>query len=128
MHRTAFSVQISIEKRWKGSGTSRFAEIIPESPLTLLEEPAQVGEYLVEIDGVTLNQGVNLPEQLQRKRGKRVTVKLNDKPQLEGARELTVQPIDSGQHRHLRYKEWVRWNETYIHEKSDGEAWICPHP
>ena len=101
-------------------GDFKISEILPESPLTLPEEPAQVGEYLVAVDGDILNQGVNLPELLQRKQGKRVTVKLNDKPQLEGCRELTVQPIDSGQHRNLRYKEWVRWNETYVHEKSNG--------
>ena len=100
-------------------GRFKISEIIPESPLTLPEEPAQIGEYLVAIDGILLNRGVNLSEQLQRKQGKRVTVKLNDTPQLEGARELTVQPIDDGQHRNLRYKEWVRWNEAYVHEKSN---------
>ena len=101
------------------NGHFKIAEIIPESPLTLPEAPAQVGEYLVAVDGVALNRGVNLAEQLQRKQGKRVTLKLNDKPQLEDARELTLQPIGSGQHRNLRYKEWVRWNETYVHEKSN---------
>ena len=101
-------------------GHFKISEIVPESPLTLPEEPAQIGEYLVEIDGIGLNGQVNLTEQLQRKQGKRVAVKLNDKPELEGARELTVQPIDSGQHRHLRYKGWVRWNEAYVHEESNG--------
>ena len=104
----------------EGDGHFKISEILPESPLTIPEEPAQIGEYLVAVDGIPLNRGINLPEQLQRKQGKRVTVKLNDKSQLEGARELTVQPIDNGQHRHLRYKEWVRWNETYVHEKSGG--------
>ena len=104
----------------EGDGHFKITEIIPESPLTLPEEPAQVGEYLVAVDGIPLNRGINLPERLQRKQGKRVTVKLNNKPQLEGCREVTLQPIDIGQHRHLRYKEWVRWNETYVHEKSDG--------
>ncbi len=99
-------------------GHFKISAIIPESPLTLPEEPGQVGEYIVAVDEVALDRGVNLPEQLQRKQGRRVTVKLNDKPELEGARELTVQPIDSGQHRNLRYKEWVRWNEAYVHEKS----------
>ena len=99
-------------------GHFKISEIIFDSPLTFPEESAQVGEYLVAIDGVTLNRQVNLPEQLQRKKGKRVILKLNDTPQLEGAREITVQPIDSGQHRNLRYKEWVRWNEAYVHEKS----------
>ena len=99
-------------------GHFKISEIILDSPLTFPEESAQVGEYLVAIDGVILNRQVNLPEQLQRKKGKRVILKLNDTPQLEGAREITVQPIDSGQHRNLRYKEWVRWNEAYVHEKS----------
>ncbi len=102
-------------------GHFKIIHLLPESPLTLPEEPARVGEYLVAVDGVALNGGVNLPEQLQRKKGKRVPVKLNDKPQLEGARELTVQPIDSSQHRNLRYKDWVRWNEAYIHEKSNRQ-------
>ena len=100
-------------------GHFKISEIIPESPLTLSEEPAQVGEYLVAIDGIGLNRGVNLPEQLQRKKGKRVTVNINDTSQLEGSREVILQPVDSGQHRNLRYKGWVRWNETYVHEKSN---------
>ena len=103
----------------EGDGHFKISAIIPESPLTLPAEPAQVGEYLVAIDGVVLSGQVNLPEQLQRKRGKRVSVKLNDTHELEGAREITIQPIDSGQHRNLRYKEWVRWNEAYVHEKSN---------
>ncbi len=100
-------------------GHFKISRIIPESPLTLIAEPAQVGEYLVAVDEVVLNGQINLPEQLQRKQGKRVTVKLNDTPQLEGARELAVQPIEDNQHRNLRYKEWVRWNEAYVHEKSN---------
>ncbi len=101
------------------NGHFKISAITPESPLTLPEEPAQTGEYLVAVDGIALNREINLPEQLQRKRGKRVTLKLNNTPQLEGAREIIVQPIDSGQHRHLRYKEWVRWNEAYVHDKSN---------
>ncbi len=100
-------------------GHFKISRLIPESPLTLIAEPAQVGEYLVAVDEVVLNGQINLPEQLQRKQGKRVTVKLNDTPQLEGARELAVQPIEDNQHRNLRYKEWVRWNEAYVHEKSN---------
>lgn len=100
-------------------GHFKISKIIPESPLTLIAEPAQVGEYLVAVDEVVLNGQINLPEQLQRKQGKRVAVKLNDTPQLEGARELAVRPIEDNQHRNLRYKEWVRWNEAYVHEKSN---------
>ena len=51
------------------AGHFKISKIISESPLTLIAEPAQVGEYLVAVDEVVLNGQVNLPEQLQRKTG-----------------------------------------------------------
>lgn len=104
----------------ENNGHFKITYLLPESPLTLPEEPAQIGEYLVEIDGVQLNEQVNFPELLQRKSGKRVRVKLNDKPELEGARELIVQPIDEDKHEDLRYKNWVRRSGEYVNEKSNG--------
>ena len=102
------------------NGHFKITYFTAESSLTLPAEPARIGEYLVAIDGVALNGRVNLPEQLQRKSGRRVTVKLNDKPELEGARDLTVQPISEDKHADLRYRDWVIRNEVYIHEKSNG--------
>ena len=101
------------------SGHFKITYLLPFAPLVLPQEAAQVGEYLVAIDSVELNERVNLSEQLYRKTGKRVTVKLNDKPILDGARELIVQPINGGQHDALRYKDWVQRNSEYVHEKSD---------
>ncbi len=104
----------------ESNGHFKITYILPQSPLALPKEPARVGEYLVAVDRVELNGRVNLDEQLQRKSGKRVRLKLNDKPALEGAREVIVQPIDSGKHTDLRYKDWVRRNGEYVNEKSNG--------
>ncbi|MBI1924780.1 PD40 domain-containing protein, partial [Candidatus Poribacteria bacterium] len=103
-------------------GHFKITYILPQSPLALPKEPARVGEYLVAVDRVELNGRVNLDEQLQRKSGKRVRLKLNDTPRSEigGAREVIVQPIDSGKHTDLRYKDWVRRNGEYVNEKSNG--------
>ena len=101
------------------NGHFKITYLLPFAPLVLPKEAAQVDEYLVAIDNVELNEQVNLSEQLYRKTGKRVRVKLNDKPILDGARELIVQPISRGQHDGLRYKDWVRRNSEYVHEKSD---------
>jgi tricorn protease len=101
------------------NGHFKITGLLPQSPLALAKEPAQVGEYLVAIDDTELNGGVNLAEQLQRKAGRRVRVKLNDKPQPDGARELIIQPVDGGRHYGLRYKNWVYRNADYVHEKSD---------
>ena len=101
------------------NGHFKITYLLPFAPLVLPKEAAQVDEYLVAIDNVELNEQVNLSEQLYRKTGKRVRVKLNDKPILDGARELIVQPVSRGQHDGLRYKDWVRRNSEYVHEKSD---------
>ena len=104
----------------EGRGHFKITHLLPESPLTLPTEPARVGEYLLAVDGVELNGQVNLAKLLQRKSGKRVRVKLNDKPELAGARDLTVQPIDAIRYADLRYKNWVRCNGAYVNEKSNG--------
>ena len=101
-------------------GHFKITHLLPGSPLTLPPEPARVGEYLVTVDGVELSSQVNLPKLLQRKSGKRVSLKLNDNSQLDGARDLIVQPIDGTRYANLRYKGWVRCNGKYVHEKSNG--------
>ena len=100
------------------NGHFKITYLLRNAPLALPEAAAQLGEYLVAINGVALDERVNLAEQLYRKTGKRVTVKLNDKPILDGARELIAQPISRGQHDSLRYKDWVRCNGEYVHERS----------
>ena len=100
------------------NGNFKISYLLSQAPLTLPKKPAQIGEYLVAIDDVELNGHINLSEQLQRKAGKRVKVKLNDKPELEGARQLIIQPIDSGKHANLRYRDWVHRNGEYVHEQS----------
>ena len=104
----------------EGGGHFKINHLLPESPLTLPAEPAQIGEYLLAVDGVQLNAQANLPKLLQRKSGKRVRVKLNDNPNLQGARDLTVQPIDANRYTDLRYKYWVRCNGEYVNVKSNG--------
>ena len=94
--------------------------VLPESPLSLPPEPAKSGEFLVAVDGIEINQESNLNWILQDKSSKRIKIHLNDKPQLEEARELVVKPINAKKHGQLRYQYWVRWNADYVDQKSNG--------
>jgi len=94
--------------------------VLPESPLSLPPEPAKSGEFLVAVDGIEINQESNLNWILQDKSSKRIKIHLNDKPQLEEARELVVKPINAKKHGQLRYQHWVRWNADYVDQKSNG--------
>jgi len=102
------------------SGNFKVAAVLPESPAVLPDEPVKVGEYILAIDGVKLNDQINVWDQLKRKTGKRTTLTVNDKPDMKGAREVLVQPIGHGAMSDLRYNNWIRENAAYVHEKSGG--------
>jgi tricorn protease len=86
-----------------------------------LGEPGVVvneGDYLLEIDGRPVTARVNPHSLLLNKAGRAVTLTVNDKPTLEGARRVRVQPItDEGS---LRYAEWVDENRRYVDRMSGG--------
>ena len=116
---TAISVRISIRTNWRIAGISR----LPISAGFAVDPAARTssGRRISGHSrwGRTQFAGY-LPKLLQRKSGKRVSLKLNDNSQLDGARDLIVQPIDGTRYANLRYKGWVRCNGKYVHEKSNG--------
>lgn len=104
-------------------GRYRITSVLPDSPVTFGEEPAQVGEYLVAVAGSELGGAsltATLPQRLQRLSGRRVKLSLSSEPTTEAAREMTVKPISGGRHSQLRYRGWVRGNADYVHAQSEG--------
>ncbi|MFC1719457.1 S41 family peptidase, partial [Candidatus Poribacteria bacterium] len=102
------------------SGHFKVAAVLPESPAALPEEPLKIGEYVLTVDSVELSSQINVWDQLKHKARKRVALTVNDKPDMEGARDVTVQPIDHGTMTNLRYNNWIRENAVYVHDKSSG--------
>ncbi|MDR1290913.1 MAG: PDZ domain-containing protein, partial [Planctomycetaceae bacterium] len=64
------------------------------SPLREVGVDANVGDYVLEIDGIVLRGNEN-PYRLLRNRTNPVTLTLNDKPELKGSRKTTYKPIES---------------------------------
>ncbi|MCB8931922.1 MAG: PD40 domain-containing protein [Chthonomonadaceae bacterium] len=78
------------------------------------------GEYLLAIDGKPLGADTNPDSLLVNKAGKTVTLTVNDRPGMEGSREVRVHPIASeGQ---LRYIEWVEANRRWVSEATGGKV------
>jgi tricorn protease len=76
------------------------------------------GDYLVAIDGVPLTAPTNPFRLLEGTAGRTITVAINDRPALEGARTLVVEPVaNEGQ---LRTWAWVAANQRRVDEMSDG--------
>lgn len=103
-----------IKKIFKG----RNWEEKTRSPFTEPGVDVKEGDYLIEIDGITLNFDNTPYKALLNKANKYVKVKVNSKPTKEGAREYTVKTLSS--EAGLRYLDWVEYNRNYVERKTNG--------
>jgi tricorn protease len=77
------------------------------------------GDYLLEVNGSELKAPTNVYRLLENTAGKQITIRVNDKPTLEGARLLTVVPAPS--EFELRRRAWVEDNRRKVDEMSGGK-------
>ena len=89
------------------------------SPLTEVGVDAREGDYILAIDGVELKADDN-PYRLLRNKTFSVTLTLNAKPSLEGARQVTYQPIPS--EASLRYLDFVLRSKETVDKLSGGKV------
>lgn len=75
------------------------------SPLAAPGVNAKVGDYLIAIDNKPVNEMASPYQALVNKVGKPVVIKINSKPEVNGAREVVVVPIDN--EGPLYYRDWV---------------------
>ncbi len=109
------------------SGRYRIARILDgdneepkyRSPLTEIGVDAKVGDFVLAIDGEALEAPQN-PYQLLRYKTDPVTLTLNSKPSLDGARKVTYKPIDDESA--LLYYDWVAGNRKWVDEHSGGRV------
>ncbi|MFC1475834.1 S41 family peptidase, partial [Candidatus Zixiibacteriota bacterium] len=88
------------------------------SPLTEPDINIAEGDYVLKINGQDLVAVDNPYRLLTKQMGKTVTLTVNDKPSLDGAREVTVEPIAS--EIGLRYYSWVEDNRRYVDSVTNG--------
>jgi tricorn protease len=89
------------------------------SPLSAPGIDAKPGEYIVAVNGRSTASVPNYLELLLDKAGKIVSVTLNDRPTLDGGREVIVKPLNS--EAALRYCDWVDNRRQYVADKSGGK-------
>jgi tricorn protease len=90
------------------------------SPLRELGVDAKEGDYLLAINGQSVNEMANPYEALANQNDKQVTLKINSEPKEKGSREVVVVPIGSeGQ---LYYHEWVTDNIKKVSDATGGKA------
>lgn len=89
------------------------------SPLSGPGINVKEGDYLLEVDGRPLTADMNLYSLFEQTAKKQIKIKVSSKPSLEGARVVTVVPVESEEG--LRSRAWVEANRRKVSELSGGK-------
>lgn len=88
------------------------------SPLTEIGNNVKVGDYVLAVNGEELKGNIDPFQVLRNKADNPVTLTINDKPNLDGSRTVTFNPItDEG---NLVYLNWVNRNREMVDKLSNG--------
>lgn len=110
------------------SGYYRIDEILPgqnwdkkyRSPLTEIGVRASVGDFIIAVDGKPANQMRDIYASLVGKADKQVVLRLNSKPDVEGAHDETV--IPTANELELYYLKMVLGNIERVSKATDGKV------
>jgi tricorn protease len=112
----------------RASGRYRIASILQgdnaedgyRAPLTAIGVDARVGDYVMAIDGEDLRAPDNPYRLLRYKSNRPVTLTLNARPALDGARQVAYRPVTSESP--LLYLEWVTGNWHRVDSLTQGRV------
>ncbi len=76
------------------------------------------GDYLLAVNGVSLNAEMNLYSYFDNTADKQTVITVNNEPTVKGAREVTVVPV--GSDTALRTRAWIEGNRRKVDELSHG--------
>ncbi|WP_267175902.1 S41 family peptidase [Marinicella marina] len=88
------------------------------SPLTEAGVNAEVGDFIIAINGKSTKNVANIYQLLEHTVGRTVSIDINNKAQSKGSRQVHVKPIASESQ--LRYFNWVESRRAMVDKLSDG--------
>lgn len=79
------------------------------------------GDYILAVNGMPVTNEVSIYSFFTNQADKQVTLKVNNKPTLTGAREIVVVPANYTSELALREMDWVEQNRQRVDKMSDGQ-------
>lgn len=107
---------VIFDNEYQGKGL-RIAEVLPDSPLTIVDPEISTGDIILAVDGKNIPEGSAWYEALKGKCGDRVLLKVSKRHPREEV-EIFVNTLYSDNS--LLYKRWVRQREQKVAELSGG--------
>ena len=102
---------------YERTGRLRISEVLPLSPAAIAG--IERGNYLLAVDGASIDARTNLDSLLEHRIGRRVTVSIASSPTGQ-RRELAIRPVSLGQEKALLYRAWVEDRRAYVARESRG--------
>ncbi|MDY2586798.1 S41 family peptidase [Winogradskyella aquimaris] len=90
-----------------------------EAPLSQPGINVNEGDYILSINGKTLDDNTNPYQLLEQTAGREITIVVNDKPNTTNARTVLVKPVSN--ERMLRTMDWIESNRRKVDELSNGK-------
>ncbi|HEX2270127.1 MAG TPA: S41 family peptidase, partial [Pyrinomonadaceae bacterium] len=104
-------------REYETNGRLRITEVIALSPAAIAGT-IKPGDYLLAVDGSTVNATTNLDELLNHKINRRISLTVSSDGVVK--REVVVRPVNGGTERALLYRQWVERNREYVARASNG--------
>lgn len=90
-----------------------------QAPLAQPGAMVHEGEYLLAVNGVQVDVNENLYKYFENTSGKQVKLRVNNRPTMQGSREVIVVPVAN--ENQLRLMDWVEGNRRKVDELSGGQ-------
>jgi tricorn protease len=89
------------------------------SPLAVPGANVNVGDYILAVNGIELKSPDNIYRLLDGTANRQTSLTVNDKPSMDGARNITIVPVANEQG--LRTRAWVESNRRLVEKLSGGQ-------
>ncbi len=89
------------------------------APLAAPGVTVAVGDFILAIDGVNLAAPDSIYRLLDGTANRQTVLTINNRPDMQGARQITVVPV--GNEQGLRTRAWVEENRRYVDKRSNGQ-------
>ncbi len=106
-------------REFETNGRLKVTEVIALSPAAIAGT-IKLGDYLVAVDGRTIDRTTNLDDLLNYKIGRRISLTVSSQAAPGANREVVVRPVNAGTERGLVYRQWVERNREYVAKASNG--------
>ncbi len=90
-----------------------------KAPLTVPGNVVKEGEYLISVNGKEVSAKDNIYQIFEGTADKQIKIKVNSSPTAQGAREITVVPVEN--ETQLRLMDWVEGNRRKVDALSGGK-------